>query len=198
MKPRTPLLFLAIAISLLCGATSTSAQWVAELRVADTEYRFLDANYTWKNGLVFDAFYVGVPGSNELNVGGGYPWKRGALTLTPLAYFVAGKEDGQRGIKTALLAAFEKGGWKALAFGGAYFGTAGATDDYQLLDTADFTRVIGGRWEIGVQEGFFRSGGSWNNQVGPLLKLNDARGAWAVSYRFGNEDEFRVGRLFFF
>jgi len=50
------------------------------------------------------------------------------------------------------------------------------------LDTLDVTRTLGARWEAGVQSGFFHAGGTWNPQVGPLVKLNDHLGAWAVSY----------------
>lgn len=196
MKSRA-LLFLAAA-SLLWGAAEIAAQGLAEVRYADTSYRFADVSYTWSSGAVFDGFYVGVPGSNELNLGGGYALKRGALTLTPLVYAVIGKEDGQRGVKTALLASYDRSGWKLLAFGGAFFHTAGSVDDYHVLDTADITRVVATRWELGVQSGFFRTGGSWNTQIGPLVKFNDSKGAWAVSYRFGNEKEFRVGRVWLF
>lgn len=193
MKPRA-----LVALAVLMFAADAGAQVLVEARLADTQYRFLDVSFTAKNGAVLDGFYVGVPGSNELNLGGGYALKRGALTLTPLLYAVIGKEDDQRGLKAALLASFERNGWKGLAFGGAYFRAEGAVDDYQLLDTADLTRVVAKRWELGVQSGFFRSGGSWNTQIGPLLKLNDSHGAWAFSYRFGNEDEFRVGRVWLF
>lgn len=191
------LLFLAAA-SILCCAAAAHAQGLVEVRYADTSYRFADVSYVWKNGVTLDTFYVGVPGSNELNLGGGYAVKRGALVLTPLVYAVIGKEDDQRGVKTALLAAYERGGWKLLAFGGAYFKIDGLAGDYQLLDTADITRVVAKRWEVGVQSGFFHIDGSWNTQIGPVVKLNDSKGAWAVSYRWGNEDEFRVGRVFFF
>ena len=67
-----------------------------------------------------------------------------------------------------------------------------------MLDTLDATRTFGRHWEAGVQAGFFRTGGAWNTQVGPLLKLNDRLGAWAASYRFGAENEFRVGRVLTF
>lgn len=189
---------LIVTIALLCGASTAAAQMSAELRWADTQYRFLDVSFTRKDNIVLDAFYVGVPGSNELNLGGGYVLKHGALTLTPLAYFVAGKEGGQRGVKIALLASGEKNGWKLLAFGGDYLRISGDTTTYQVLDTADLTRTIATRWELGVQAGFFHSGGAWNSQIGPVVKRNDARGTWAVSYRFGAQTEFRVGRVFVF
>lgn len=198
MKPRPLLIFAFMSASLLSGVRNSAGQGVAEVRLADTRYRFADVSFTRKNGVVFDGFYVGVPGSNEINLGGGYAFKRNALTLTPLIYAVIGKEGGERGVKTALLAAYESHGWKFGSFLGAFVRTSGSTDSYQVLDTADLTRTLGSSWELGVQAGFFRSGGAWNTQVGPLLKWNDPRGAWAASYRFGQQKEFRVGRVFVF
>lgn len=198
MKPHSLVVFTFLSVSLLCSVPNAAGQGLVEVRLADTEYRFVDVSFTAKSGVVFDGFYVGVPGSNELNVGGGYAFKRGALTLTPLVYAVIGKEGGQRGVKIALLAAFERDRWKFLSFAGYYVRAKGSTDSYQVLDTADLTRTLATRWEFGVQAGFFRTGGAWNTQIGPLLKLNDSHGAWAVSYRFGNENEFRVGRVLVF
>jgi len=198
MKPRPLVIYAFISASLLSGVRDIAGQGVAEVRLADTRYRFADVSFTRKNGVVFDGFYVGVPGSNELNVGGGYAFKRNALTLTPLIYAVLGKEGGERGVKVALLTAYESDGWKFGSFLGAFVRSSGSTDSYQVLDTADLTRTLGRGWELGVQAGFFRSGGAWNTQVGPLLKLNDSRGAWAASYRFGQQKEFRVGRVLLF
>lgn len=198
MKPRPLAMFAFMSASLLLGVRNLAGQAVAEVRLADTRYRFVDVSFTRKDGVVFDCFYVGVPGSNELNAGGGYAFKRHALTLTPLAYAVIGKEDGQRGVKVALLTAYERDRWKFASFVGAFVRTSGSTDSYQVLDTADLTRTLGGPWELGLQAGFFRAGGAWNTQIGPLLKRNDGRGAWAVSYRFGHEKEFRVGRVIVF
>ena len=86
---------------------------------ARTPRPLVDWNYAGENAAVFDAFYAGVPGSSELNVGGGYAVKAGRLVLTPLAYAVIGEEDGQRGVKVAVLAYFERDGGKVLAFLGA-------------------------------------------------------------------------------
>ncbi len=187
-----------VAGLLLASQPTVSAQHLAEVRLADTKYRFVDWNYTWGNGAVVDLFYVGVPGSNEVNLGGGYAIKRGPVILTPLVYFVAGKEGGERGIKVALLVSFEKSGWKLLSFVGDYIPVSGSVGAYQVLDTLDLTRTIGSRWEAGVQSGFFRADGSWNTQIGPVVKLNDHRGAWAVSYRFGSQNELRLGRVLTF
>jgi len=187
-----------VIAAVLCGQSNAAGQNLVEARGADTKYRYVDWNYTWKSAAVVDIFYIGVPGSNELNLGGGYAIKAGRLVLTPLVYVVIGKEDSQRGVKVALLASFEKDGWKLLSFLGAYAQASGAVRPYQVLDTLDFTRAIGSRWEAGIQSGFFHTGGAWNPQVGPLLKLNDRHGAWAVSYRFGPQREFRVGRVLTF
>jgi hypothetical protein len=168
------------------------------VRLADTKYRYADWNYTFRDGAVVDAFYVGVPGSNEFNFGGGYAFKQGPLVLTPLVYAVFGKEESQAGVKLALLASFEKRGWKLLSFLGNYIPISGGVERYQVLDTFDLTRTIGAGWEAGIQAGFFRQAGAWNTQVGPLLKLKDHLGAWAASYRFGDQKEFRVGRVLTF
>lgn len=196
---RTAILVGALAVAaVLCQEWNAAAQNLVEIRAADTRYRYVDWNYTFGNAAVVDAFYIGVPGSNEFNLGGGYAFKRGRLVLTPLLYVVVGKEESQRGVKAALVAAFEKDGWKVLMFLGHYAPISGAVRSYQVLDTLDLTRTIGTHWEVGIQAGFFHADGAWNTQVGPLLKLNDHLGAWAVSYRFGNQNEFRVGRVLTF
>ncbi len=188
---------LAILAVLLCIVRASPAQHYVELRGADSKYRFADWNYTFANSAIIDLFYVGVPGSNEFNFGGGYGLKIGAsLTIAPLVYFVAGKEGGQRGIKTAVLVAFDRDGWKLNSFFAHYSKVSGAVSKYQVLDTLDFTRTIGKGWEVGVSNGFFHADGAWNPQVGPLVKRNDRLGAWAVSYRFGPQREFRVIRVF--
>lgn len=188
-----------LALAFALGAAGVAhAQHVIEVRGADTEYRFLDWNYTSTHGLVADVFYVGVPGSNEFNIGGGYSLTRGAVIVTPLVYGVVGKENGQRGVKLALLVMADAHGWKLTSFLGHYVSVSGDVDDYQVLDTLDVTRALGKGWEFGAQAGFFRTGGEWNQQIGPLVKHNDRHGAWAVSFRFGPEREFRVGRTLVF
>jgi hypothetical protein len=169
-----------------------------EVRGADSKYRYVDYNYTFHSSAVADVFYIGVPGSNEFNFGGGYGIKAGKLTLTPLLYVVIGKESGQRGLKIALLATFDKNGWKLNSFLAHYAPLSGGVSQYQVLDTLDFTRALGKRFELGISTGFFHSGGTWNPQTGPIIKLNDRLGSWAASYRFGPQNEFRLGRIFIF
>lgn len=89
---------LAIA-TMLAGPSTAAGQNAIEVRGADTEYRYADWSHTWPNAAVVDLFYVGVPGSNELNLGGGYSLARSGLVVTPLVYAVIGKEESQRGIR---------------------------------------------------------------------------------------------------
>lgn len=187
-----------VAVILLGLPPRAGGQTLLEFRGADTKYRYVDCSYTSRQGAVFDAFYVGVPGSNELNLGGGYAITRGHLVLTPLVYAVIGREGGQRGVKIALLASYEHRGWKLLSFVGDYLRVSGAVSSYQVLDTLDVTRTVVGRWEAGIQSGFFHADDAWGPQVGPLVRLNDRLGAWAASYRFGPQREFRVARVLAF
>jgi hypothetical protein len=180
---------------LLCGPVW--AQHVFEIRGApDSKYRFADWSYTTKRSVIFDVFYVGVPGSNEFNFGGGYGIKPFPfLTIAPVAYAVIGKEGGQRGIKVGTLLFFDRDQWKGNLFFAHFEPASGSVPRYQVLDTADLTRKIHGAWDAGVSAGFFHAGGTWNPQVGPMAKRNDRHGAWAVSYRFGPQREFRITRV---
>ena len=194
MVPRLVLVLVAVCFA----GRHCAAQNMFEVRGADSKYRYVDYNYTFHCSAVVDLFYIGVPGSNEFNFGGGYGFKFGKLTLTPLLYAVIGKESGQRGIKIALLASFDKSGWKLNSFLAQYAPVSGGVSQYQVLDTLDFTRALGKRFELGLSTGFFHSGGAWNPQTGPIVKLNDRYGSWAASYRFGPQNEFRLGRVFIF
>jgi len=198
MPMQTPIKIVTLLV-LVLGARQAPAQHYLEVRGADTKYRYVDWNYTFANSALVDLFYVGVPGSNEFNLGGGYGFKpRPYVTLAPLAYAVIGKEGSQRGIKVALLVMLEKNGWKVNGFLGHYERISGDAGDYQVLDTLDVSRVVHGPFEIGFSSGFFRAGGKWNPQNGPLFKLNDRLGAWYVSCRFGPDNEVRFSRSFLF
>jgi hypothetical protein len=187
-----------ILLALLSGQQAL-AQHYLEARGANTEYRYFDWNYTFSNSIIADVFYVGVPDSNEFNLGGGYGFKpMESLTIAPMAYAVIGKEARQRGVKGALLVLFEKNGWKANSFLGHYARISGGVGNYQVLDTMDISRVVHGPIEIGFSSGFFRAGGTWNPQNGPLFKLNDRFGSWYVSMRFGPQNELRFARTFLF
>jgi hypothetical protein len=186
-----------ILLALLASGKQGWAQHYLEGRIASSEYRYFDWNYTFHNSAIVDAFYVGVPDSNEFNLGGGYGFKpRPSLTVAPMAYAVIGKEAGQRGVKIALLVMFEKNGWKLNSFLGHFSPIAGDVERYQVLDTLDVSRVIRGPFEVGLSNGFFHAGGKWNPQIGPLFKVNDRLGSWYVSCRFGPQNELRFSRSF--
>ena len=189
----------SVFLVLLLAGQEALAQHYLEVRGANTKYRYFDWNYTFPNSALVDTFYVGVPGSNEFNLGGGYGIKpTPSLMIAPMAYAVIGKEAGQRGVKGALLIMFEKDGWKANVFLGHFERLAGDVGNYQVLDTLDMSRVVRGPLEVGFSSGFFHAGGSWNPQNGPLLKLNDRCGSWYVSMRFGPQNELRFARTFLF
>ena len=59
-----------------CCATAfpgyVEAQTTTEARGSNSKYRFVDVSHAFKSHVVFDALYIGVPGSNEVFVGGGF------------------------------------------------------------------------------------------------------------------------------
>jgi hypothetical protein len=186
-----------VLLALVLFCRQGMAQHYLEARGATTKYRYFDWNYTFANAAIVDVFYVGVPGSNEFNLGGGYGFKpKPSLVIAPLAYAVIGKEAGQRGVKLALLVTFEKDGWKLNSFFGHYVRVAGDVGSYQVLDTLDFSKVVHGPFEVGISNGFFHADGKWNPQIGPLFKVNDRFGSTYVSCRFGPQNEVRFSRTF--
>ncbi len=188
-----------LAMVLVCVAgRQAAAEDLIEIRYADTHYRYADWLHTFNNSTIVDVFYDGVTGFNEFNFGGGYGIKIRRVTVSPLLYFVVGKEASQKGLRLGLLVTFDIEGWKLVSYLSHFAPLSGDVPQYQCLDTLDFTRVISKRWELGVQNGFFHSEGRWNPQVGPLVKRNDRYGAWALSYRFGPQRELRAGRVFAF
>jgi hypothetical protein len=191
-------LWFPVVLSLALCVVPARAQQMLEFRGADTRYRFADWSWTSPGSLVLDLFYVGVPGSNEFNLGGGYAIRKGKLTVVPLVYAVLAREGRQRGVKVAVLALYEKDGWKLNGFLGHFAPSSGEVSRYQVLDTLDLTRTIGKRWEAGLSSGFFHTGDEWSPQVGPMARLNDRWGSWAASYRFGPQKEFRLVRILAF
>ena len=198
----TPLRSLAgLGLALLVAPAPLSAQTVVELRGADTEYRFVDLNHTFKSGLFLDLLYLGSETSDELYAGAGWSFKPATgVTLTPIVYGVAGKEADQLGIALCGSVFVDRGGWRVLGFGGQFLATSGDVPDYTFLDSLDLTRVIAKRWELGVSGGFLKFDGdsSWNELVGGTLKFNDKLGATAIAVRGGYTTEVRLIRTFVF
>jgi hypothetical protein len=187
----------AVLLALL--PASAAAQTLVELRGATTEYRFVDVNHTFRSGLWLDLLYLGAPGSNELYAGGGWAYRpaRG-VTLMPILYAIAAKENRERGFSLSASVVVDRGGWRVLGFGGHFFRLSGDTPDYDFLDSLDVTRVVAGRWEVGVSAGFLHIGKDWNGLIGGTVKLNDARGTTALAVRGGYRGELRLIRTFTF
>jgi len=186
------------ALGLWALASPARGQTVAELRGSSTRYRFVDLNHTFGNKVLLDALYIGVPGMNELYLGAGYAWSPSkSVSLTPILYGVLGKENRERGVVLSALLTGQAGRFKALGFGGRFFRASGGVASYDFLDSLDLTLVIGA-WEAGASGGFFHQSGDWSLLVGPTLKRNDPRGAWALSLRGGDDTELRLIRVLTF
>lgn len=185
--------------SILALAPFADAQTVVELRGSTTEYRFVDLNRTFASGLFLDLLYLGAPGSNELYAGGGWSFKPAqGVTLTPIFYAVAARENDERGIALCANVFVDRSGWRVLGFGGRFLRVSGDVPDYTFLDSLDVTRVIAAKWELGLSAGFLRIGEDWNELIGGTLKLNDKRGATTVAVRGGYTTELRLIRTFVF
>lgn len=186
------------ALTLVLVASPAPAQTVLEGRYgAGPEYRFFDVSHTFRNHIVLDALYTGVPGANEFLLGAGYQLRGRGFWVAPVVYRVFGKENDERGVTLGALLSLDAGGFKGAGFVGHFFRTSGGVDDYDYADALDLTRAVRA-WELGVSTGFFHQGGAWTWLVGPTLKRNDARGTWALSARWGDDTEVRVLRVFVF
>lgn len=182
------------ALSVSCAF----AQNLVELRVASSQYRYADWDKTFKNNVVTDVFYIGVPGSNEANLGLGYQFKIKNVTLIPVAYATSVKEGSGIAVKLGLIGGLEAGRWKSGFYLAHLEPLRTGCQPYQVLDTLDLTRLLGKRWELGVQAGFFHQEGKWNPQIGPLIRRNDSHGSWGSSLRVGTGIEARLIRVWTF
>lgn len=190
---------LALGLILALLPAAAHAQTVVELRGSTTRYRFVDLNHTFTRGLFLDLLYLGAPGSNELYAGGGWSFKPApGLTLTPIVYAVGAHENDERGLALCASLFVDHAGWRVLGFGGRFLRVKGGVPDYTFLDSLDVTHVIAGKWELGVSAGFLRIGDDWNELIGGTLKLNDKRGATALSLRGGHKTELRLIRTLTF
>jgi hypothetical protein len=185
--------------ALLAATLPAGAQTVFEGRYGfETEYRFVDLSHTFAAGPYLEALYLGVPGQNELYLGVGYQIRpTQGVAFTPVLYGVFGKENDQAGMAFGGLLSVDRAGWKLLAFAGHFFRLEGEVEDYSFIDSLDLTRAIG-RWELGVSTGMFATGGDASWLLGPTVKRNDSKGAWAAAARFGDDTEYRVLRVFVF
>ena len=175
-----------------------AAQTTMEVRGSNSKYRFFDVSHTFTSNVVFDALYIGVPGSNEVFVGGGYQFKPAKwLTISPLLYGGIGRENHERGVKVAVLAIVDTGAWRGAAYVAQFAPAARQAKRYFLCDSLDVMRVVKS-WEVGASLGFFAQDNANSWKLGPMLKHNDQRGAWAVSLRGGTDFELRISRVFVF
>jgi hypothetical protein len=161
-------------------------------------YRYAEFSRPISGALVFDAVYLGVPGQNELYVGAGYQLEATpTLTVTPLVYGVAGKENGQRGLALGTFVLGTVGDWSVYTFVGYFEPLSGDVSRYLFVDTLDVARKLGS-WEVGLSAGAFVTAGDCTCVAGPVLVRNDALGSWRASLRGGSSFEARLVRTFAF
>jgi len=186
----------SILITVLPGAAA--AQGSAEFRTGVSNggaiYRYIDYNFVFHNKVVVDAFYIGVPGQNELYFGLGYqiPVTK-SLTVTPMLYEVTGKEGSENGLA---IGAAVIGSVKGLNVNGYichFEPVAGSVPRYSFMDTLDISKKLK-RWEAGGSGGFFYANKKWNPLIGPVIMRNDERGSWKVHLRGGATFEARLTR----
>jgi hypothetical protein len=188
--------FWVMIASLVSG--TAAAQNSAELRYGVSRggsvYRYVGYNHVFHNKVTFDAYYIGIPGQNELYVGLGYQLQPSkSFTITPLIYAVIGKEAGERGVA---MGAALNGSLKALNVSGYichFEPLSGSVARYTFLDSLDISKKAK-QLEIGGSTGFFHADGKWNLLAGPVIIRNDEHGSWKVYIRGGSTFEARLTR----
>jgi hypothetical protein len=199
MRDRTAIV--VVLAMLAFWASPAAGQPYAELRGSTAHYRYVDVGYSFARGPVLDALYIGSPGLNELYLGAGFAWQATpSLNLTPIVYGVVGLDEGsgERGAVIGSYLTLEKGPYRLIAYLGRFVRIDGDVPSYDFLDTGDLTRVVSGPWELGVSSSVFRTEGEWSHQTGPMVKRTDSLGFWALSVRFGFDDELRLVRMLSF
>ena len=165
-----------------------------EMRVASTEYRFIDLSRSYENGLVLDALYTGEPGMDEIHLGMGYDVSSSERSsVVPIVYAGFGRQYGERGATLGALIYVEREKARFQCFLGHFFPVRGEVSAYTFVDTLDLTRVVRS-FEIGASASAYRYEGEIVRVIGPVFKWNDRQGTWAASARFGDASEFRVVR----
>ncbi len=159
-------------------------------------YRYFEYTHTFKSHAVFDTLYIGNPGQNELFIGAGYQLQATpSVTVTPLLYFVTGKENRELGLVSGVIVLGSVQRWNVYSFLGYFQPLRESIPRYLYLDSLDVTRKFE-HWEAGASAGFFvnRDVSSW--LAGPVLVRNDALGAWRAYVRTGSTTEVRLSRTF--
>ena len=193
-----PRRLLLAAISCAALTPAAAAETEVEIRAATTRYRFVEMSRSFDSGVVLDTLYTGEPGMNEVYLGAGYDVSSSdRMSLIPILYAVLGKEYGERGATLGFMADVDHTKWHLVVFAGHFFPTSGAIGGYTFVDSLDLTRKFA-RWEIGGSLAAYEDEGEVVRAAGPVLKLKDRLGAWAVTARYGDESELRVVRTLAF
>jgi len=184
----------AAILAALPRPARAGAETEIEMRAASTRYRFVDVSRSYENGLVFDALYTGEPDMDEIHVGLGYDVSSsGRSSVVPILYAAVGRQYGERGATLGMLVYTERRKARFQCFLGHFVPIHGEVSSYTFVDTLDWTRVIG-RYELGASASAYEYEGEIVRVAGPVFKWSDRQGTWAVSARFGDENEVRLVR----
>lgn len=192
-------LFLVVMFATLTVPTFAQANYV-ELR-GSKFYQFADFTRTINDKVVIDFYYIRTAGQDQGFAGVGRTLKlddSGSINI--LIYGVVGSHS-QAGVMPAILIpSLKKGRIKTTAFLGWFIPVKGEVKQYLVLDTWDTTVEVTKKLDLGISVGFFLQDGNWNQQAGPMARLNlDKLGSWAVSQRWGpGGKELRFSRTFVF
>lgn len=144
------------ATALLLAALPRAARAEAEgdteieMRVASTEYRFIDLSRSFDSGVVLNVVYTGEPGLDEGLLGLGFDLSSSDhASVIPIVYAVAGRQYGERGATLGMLVYLEGRASRFQCFLGHYFPKRGEIEAYSFVDTLEWTGVIR-RFEMGL------------------------------------------------
>lgn len=160
----------AAVLAALPHPARAEAETEIEMRVASTEYRFVDLSRSFESGLVFDVLYTGEPGMDEGLMGLGFDFSSSdRASLIPIAYAVAGRQYGERGATLGMLIYVEGSSTRFRCFLGHYFPIRGEVEAYSFVDTLEWTGVIKKRFEIGLSAAAYQIENVYEESVPAVL-----------------------------
>jgi len=171
----------------VCLVSNLPGENYLEMRATQSQYRYVNFDHLFKNQMMFDFVYVGVPEDNEVNVGIGYliqPTDK--LTIAPLLYANTTKEHPSLGFKPAMAVSYKTISWDTNLFGAFNADATGPRGNYLVIDPLEFNHKLGEHWWVGLSFGCLVQGEYRDFLAGPVLKRRDRGGWWSLTTRLGS------------